>query len=55
MKRAPRAPARTAAKQHAIARDRLRTVRGGDDLGIVVHVNPPELVQMQHNEHLVRL
>jgi hypothetical protein len=46
-------------RRNTVALDtrRLTTVRGGTGLGIAVEVvsPPPSLMQMQHNETLIRL
>ena len=58
MKRTSQVTSKTAKRNTvALGAQRLTAVRGGNGLGITVEVvsPPPSLVQMQHNETLIRL
>ena len=58
MKRTSQVTSKTAKRTAvALGTQRLTTVRGGAGLGIAVEVvsPPPSLMQMQHNETLIRL
>jgi hypothetical protein len=46
---------KSAAKTHAIAAHRLTAVRGGLGITFDVVPPPPSLMQMQHNETVIRL